>query len=254
VPERVAALYDIHGNLPALQAVVAELEQLRVDTILIGGDVVSGPMPRETVELLGELQPAPIVIRGNADREVAEWRRSGSKPAKDDIDAQRTAFAAARLDDEALALLASLPLVATMDVEELGRTLFCHATPSSDEETFTELSPISRIERLFGGVSARTTVCGHTHMQFDLKLPSGRRIANAGSVGQPYEGRRGAYWALLERGNVHLRRTDYDYEQAERMIASSGFPFADIHIADLFVSPPTREDALAVFEPAQTEG
>jgi predicted phosphodiesterase len=197
---RVAALYDIHGNLPALEAVLAEVEALGVDAVVVGGDVAAGPMPRETLEVLHARRDARF-IRGNADRELAV---GAPEPAGE---AARPAWSwlTDHLDDEQREWLAGLDLSLTVDVEGLGAVLFCHGSPRSDEEIITRLSPDERVAPMLTDVAEPVVVCGHTHVQFDRPI-DGRRIVNAGSVGMPYQDRPGAYWALLS-DVVDLRRT-----------------------------------------------
>jgi len=171
----VATLYDIHGNLRALEAVLAELPDDA--TIVVGGDVVAGgEQPAETLERLRALGERVVWIRGNADREVEET-----------------------LTDEQTAFLLGLPPTAQLD-----RVLYVHASPRNDEDIFTERTPEERIALLFADVDADVVVCGHTHTQFE-RVIAGRRIVNSGSVGLPYEDEPGAYWTL---DLVH-RRTPY---------------------------------------------
>ena len=200
---RVAALNDIHGNLPALEAVLAEVEQENVDAIVCGGDVVAGPFPAEVFDLLIGL-PGIRFLRGNADRLVVD----GVGEYDHDWIADRERLGARRLAE-----LASWPLTVDLEIDGVGRTLFCHAIPSADEPIFARVTPDADVVELLGEVSAELLVCGHTHVQFDRTLPTGLRIANAGSVGMPYEGRQGAFWALLGP-TVELRHTEYDVEQA----------------------------------------
>jgi putative phosphoesterase len=188
---RVAALYDIHGNLPALDAVLAEVD---ADVVVVGGDTVAGPWPSETLERLRSLEGDVRFIRGNADREVYEEKRGLAPPEVID-------FVRERLSPEQLEFLRSLPL--TLSV---GRVLFCHATPRNDEEIFTKISPEERWRDVLAGVDADVVVCGHTHVQFDRPVGD-VRLVNAGSVGLPYEHEPGAYWALLDGTDVELRHT-----------------------------------------------
>ena len=190
---RVAALYDIHGNLPALDAVLAEVD---ADVILVGGDFVAGPWPAETYERLTSLEGDVRFIRGNADREVVEEEPGRAPPELMD-------FVRGRLSDDAFSFLRSLPLTETID-----RVLFCHATPRDDEEIFTRVSPEELWREALDGVDADIVVCGHTHIQFDRPIGD-IRVVNAGSVGMPYEREAGAYWALLDGNDVELRRTEY---------------------------------------------
>jgi predicted phosphodiesterase len=198
---KVAALYDIHGNLPALDAVLAEIP---IDTtILIGGDTVAGPFPSETLERLRGIGARVSWIRGNADRELTPGEEHRAPP-------EHLAWVRARLTDEQIGFLFGLPPTLTLEVEGLGRVLFCHATPLNDEDVFTSITPEERVARHFGNVDADVVVCGHTHMQFD-RVIAGTRVVNAGSVGWPYEDADGAYWLSLGL-DVEHRRTGYERE------------------------------------------
>ena len=190
---RVAALYDIHGNLPALDAVLAEVD---ADVILIGGDFVLGPWPAETYERLRSLGGDVRFIRGNADREPVD-EKPGRAPA------ELTEFVRERLPEDAFAFLRLLPLT-----ETIGPVLFCHATPRNDEEIFTRISPDERWAEALAGVDADVVVCGHTHIQFDRRIGD-VRLVNAGSVGMPYEDEPGAYWALIDGTEIEFKRTEY---------------------------------------------
>jgi putative phosphoesterase len=190
---RIAALYDVHGNLPALEAVLAEVA---ADAIVVGGDFVAGPWPAETLERLRGLDGDVRFIRGNADREVYEEGPGMAPP-------EVMEFVRERLSPEDVDFLRTLPLT-----ETIGRTLFCHATPRNDEEIFTRASPAERWGAALAGVDADVVVCGHTHVQFDRRIGD-VRLVNAGSVGMPYEDEPGAYWALLDGADIELRRTEY---------------------------------------------
>jgi diadenosine tetraphosphatase ApaH/serine/threonine PP2A family protein phosphatase len=234
---RVAALYDVHGNLPALEAVLAEIDDGW--TILVGGDVALGPMPRETLALLREL--GATFIRGNCDREVA------APPAGDEIWAARARWVHDRLDEDDLAFLRELPHPFALDVDELGQVLFCHGSPRSDEEILTAITPPKRLDPILDGVQENVVVCGHTHAQFD-RLVGDRRIVNAGSVGMAYEGEAGiADWALLGPV-IELRRTRYDVEETARHVRASDFPGAEEFVEESLLHPPTAEEVTAHFE------
>jgi putative phosphoesterase len=189
---RVAALYDIHGNLPALDAVLAEVD---ADVIVIGGDTVMGPSPAETLERLRSLGGDVRFIRGNADREVYDEKPGFAPP-------EALEYVRARLSPEQIDFLRPLPLTVS-----LGRVLFCHATPRNDQEIFTRISPDERWAEALAGVDADVVVCGHTHVQFDRRIGD-IRLVNAGSVGMPYADAPGAYWALLDGADVEFRRTE----------------------------------------------
>jgi putative phosphoesterase len=227
---RVAALYDVHGNLPALEAVVAEVSRESVDAIVVGGDIASGPpQPRETVELVRSL-PNAHCIRGNADRlDAPEFRGD-----------EGLAWLLARLDPEQAAWLTALPFSVVLD-----GTLYVHATPHDDETPITELTSDERLAELLSSVEQRCVVGGHTHMQLERRVGE-TLFVNPGSVGRPYEGQPGAYWALLAGDRAEFRRTDYDLERAAALVRESGHPRAEEVAADNVLQAPKRADWLAV--------
>ena len=233
---RVAALYDVHGNLPALEAVLAEVD---ADTILVGGDAVLGPMPKETLALLRERDA--IFIRGNCDREVA------APGEGEELWTRRARWVHEQLDEEELAFLRGLPHPLSLEVEGLGEVLFCHGSPRSDEEILTAITPPKRLDPILDGVTQDVVVCGHTHAQFD-RLVGDRRLVNAGSVGMAYEGERGiAAWVLLGP-TVVLRRTPYDVEGAAALVRETGFPDAEELVSEALLHPPSAEEVTAHFE------
>ena len=244
----VAAIYDIHGNLPALEAVLRDLDGNGVDRILVGGDVASGPMPRQTIERLMELGKLATFVRGNADRELVDhFDRSISRPADDeDIWFMRDRWAAGRITAQHRDFLAGFQETAVLEIGKLGSVLFCHGSPRSDEEIITAQTPEQRLLVALAGADQRLTVCGHTHVQFDRSVGD-LRVVNPGSVGMPYEGRPGAYWALLGPG-VTWHRTDYDFQDAAEQISASGFPGARDLVSGLFFEPPTPAEATQMFE------
>jgi predicted phosphodiesterase len=212
MPARVAALYDVHGNLPALDSVLAEVD---ADLILVGGDVAAGPWPGETLERLRALGDRAHWIRGNADRELAQPSESSEQGGPPP---QGMAWTRSRLAEDQPAFLGALPLTETIDVDGVGRVLFCHATPRSDDELLTSISDDARWRAALDGVDADVVVCGHTHVQFDRRVGD-VRLVNAGSVGMPYEARPGAYWLSIGPGVQH-RRTEYDTDGTARQIAA----------------------------------
>ena len=245
---KIAALYDIHGNLPALDAVLKELESIQPDTIVIGGDIVSGPMPAQTLERLRQLGEQVIWIRGNGDREVAaafDDQFSNSKLPEEVR--QITTWVAQQLDQSQRDFLSQLPQQITLHLEGLGDILFCHATPRSDEEIFTPLTPQERLQTIFTGTNQSIVVCGHTHMQFERQVGN-VRILNAGSIGMPYAGSPGAYWLLLEPQGHHFRRTAYDLETAAQRVRESGYLQAQDFAEGNMLKVPTAEEATEVFE------
>ncbi len=243
---RIAAIYDIHGNLPALDAALREIDRKKPDLIVVGGDIASGPLPRATLERLMGLGDRARFIRGNADRElVACFDGEPLDPSLPDASQEETRWAAGQLDRAHRDFLARLPEHAIVAVDGLGDVLFCHGSPRSDEEILTVATPDGRVGAALAGVAQRVVVCGHTHMQFDRYVGT-VRVVNAGSVGMPY-GEPGAYWALLGP-EVMLRRTPYDLDQAAELIRSSGDPQAHEFATHNVLAPPTAAEAIATFE------
>ena len=228
----VAVLCDIHGNLPALDAVLAEFAADPPEAVVIGGDIVAGPQPREVLDRIDSL-PRPLLgVRGNADRcVVSAFDGAIPEAERDEPMWIADAWTATRLAREERDRLAALPPLAELDVDGLGRVLFCHGTPYSDEERVTTVTPESRLARILEGVDADLVVGGHTHRQFDLRA-GGRRMVNAGSVGRPYEREPGAYWLRLGP-SVELRRTVYDTAAATEAFRALGYPDADGMAADV---------------------
>jgi predicted phosphodiesterase len=232
----VAALYDVHGNLAALEAVLAELD---ADVILSGGDLVAGPLPSACLELLRQREA--VFIRGNGDRAVV------GGGGGDDPWATQVRWARAQLTDEQLAFVGSWSHPVSLEVEGLGPVLFCHGSPRSDEEILTAITPPKRLDPILDGVREQVVVCGHTHVQFDRRVGD-RRIVNAGSVGMPYEGEAGiACWALLGP-DVELRQTRYDAEAAAEAIRATGYPNADEFVSEYVLASHPAEEATAQFE------
>jgi predicted phosphodiesterase len=243
---RVAALNDVHGNLPALEAVLAELEREQPDAIVFGGDIIAGPMPRETLERVRSQENAQF-IRGNADRIALEFRSGIRREAEGLGD-----WVGEQLTDEEAEFLGRLPLTITLDVDGLGPTCFCHATPRDDEEIFTERDPDDVVAGMLAGTEETTIVCGHTHMQVD-RHAGGWRVINAGSVGMPYEHEPGARWALLGP-DVELRRTDYDREEAARRLReATGGRSEDSSVIEAMLQPPARDEVLDFFQQLAAE-
>jgi predicted phosphodiesterase len=241
--ERVAVLSDIHGALPALEAVLAEPDVATADLIVLTGDIASGPQPVEVLDRLAALGDRACWVGGNGERELVEARAGKKSPF------EVANWAAEQLRDDQLARLAALPLTVTLPVAGLGEVLFCHATPRDDEEVVLVDSRMERWAEVFAGVPAEvgTVVCGHTHMPF-TRLVDCRLVVNPGSVGMPYGGA-GAWWALLGSG-VQLRRTRYDVDAAcARLAAESAFPDAAAWADEYLRARHSDAEALAVFGP-----
>ena len=247
----VAALNDIHGNLPALEAVLADPAFARADMVVVGGDVAAGPMPAAVLDRLRTLDLPVRWVRGNADREVVDaFDRGDTDPSAhpDDVAARADAFTAGRITPAHRDLLASF--------EELVRvdgTLYCHGSPRSDEEMITALTPPERLEPMLADVGEQLVVCGHTHHQFDLRAGD-QRVVNAGSVGMPYEGSAGAYWLLVVDGEPEPQRTSYDIDAAAAAIRASGFPDAEDVVNESMVAPVGADEVARFFEERATSG
>jgi predicted phosphodiesterase len=245
VAKKLAALYDIHGNLPALEAVLAELAHEELDQIVIGGDVVPGPMVRETVARLQQLNAPVHYIRGNCEVAVLS-QISGPEPAwyaRIPESAKATIrWQARQLDPSLEHLFAGWPMTYRTMVDGLGEVLFCHATPRHENEVFTQLTPEDRLRPLFEHLGVDVVVCGHTHMQFDRTVGT-TRVLNAGSVGMPF-GEAGADWLLIGP-DIELRHTSYDLECAAELVRTSGYPddFAERYI----LNPPAAAAMLDAF-------
>ena len=236
----VAVLADIHGVLPALEAVLADAQQ--AELIVLAGDIASGPQPVETVDLLTGLGERVVWVRGNADRELVEMARGTYDATPPDA---VSPWAAEQLRPDQVELLAGLPTTVT-----IGDVLFCHATPRADEEMVLVDSPISRWAEVLTGLpeEVRTVVCGHTHMPFARQVDR-RLVVNAGSVGMPY-GAPGPSWALLTEDGVQLRRAPLDAAKAAARIESeSTYPGRAEWVAEYLLHNYSDTEALEAFRP-----
>jgi putative phosphoesterase len=241
---RVAAIYDIHGNLPALDAVLAEIRQADVDQVVVGGDVLPGPMPRETLDCLLDLEIPVRFISGNGDRVVVEQMKGVESNEVPQQFREVIRWNAQQLHPEDEQRLADWPKTVRVQVRGLGEVLFCHATPRNDIEVFTRLTPEDRLVKVFEGLDVPVVVCGHTHMQFDRTI--GRiRVVNAGSVGAPFQDP-GAYWLLLGP-DIQLRRTSYDLAAAAERIRATEYPQAEEFAARNVLQPPSEAAMLELF-------
>jgi putative phosphoesterase len=242
----VAALFDIHGNLPALEAVLADPAFARADTVVIGGDVAAGPMPAEVLDRLAAVDVPLRWVRGNADREVVACFDRGdtdwSAYGLDDPARRVDAFTAGRISRAHRDLMAGFE-----DVVSLDGALFCHGSPRDDSEIITALTSAERLAPMLDGVEERLVVCGHTHHQFELQA-GGRLVVNAGSVGMPYQGDGAAFWLLVADGEHELRRTELDIDAMAVALRASGFPDAEDLIKESFVEPVEAATVARLFE------
>lgn len=237
---RVAAVADIHGNLPALEAVLADVKREKVDLIVSCGDVASGPMPAETIDVLRSL-PNTRFVHGNADRGLIAAFDGTERPV---LEGPAADWCASQLTREQRDFLGSFEDTVRLDLEGVGSMLFCHGSPRSDLEVMTRLTPDDRMRTYIEGVDTGVVVCGHTHMPFDRSL-AGVRVINPGSVGMPYI-EPGAFWALVD-GEIRFRRTDYDREAAAARIRESRWPGAAEFASDNVLTVPSEDEVMAFF-------
>jgi predicted phosphodiesterase len=245
---RIAAIYDIHGNLPALEAVLDEVRRAAVDGVVVGGDVIPGPMGREALACLRGLDLPLQFIKGNGEREVLDWKRGQENAAIPEKFREVMRWSAQELQSDEEQWLGQWPATIPLEVNGLGKVLFCHATPRNDTEIFTRLTPEDRLIPVFAGAEAVVIVCGHTHMQFERSI-AGTRIVNAGSVGMPY-GKPGAYWALLGP-DVELRHTSYDLRKAAARIQKTNYPQAREFAEHSVIEPPPEDKMLELLTKAE---
>ncbi|HEY3506686.1 MAG TPA: metallophosphoesterase family protein [Actinocatenispora sp.] len=243
---RAAVLADIHGHLPALDAVLADIERAGVDAIVLNGDIATGPMPAETLDRLADLGDRAVWVHGNAERELVEAYDGRLDPSLPDIARLPTEYGASRLTRRHRDLLDGLPLSVVLDVDGLGPVRFCHATTRSDTEMVLVDSPLDRFRDAYADCDEATVVLGHTHMPFD-RLADRRRFVNPGSVGMPYGGT-AAHWALLGP-DVVLRRTAYDTVQAAATLRAAAPDYPDIEefVRENVLTTPSDAEALRVF-------
>lgn len=247
--ERVAVLSDVHGMLLPLQRVLAEPEVAGADLVVVTGDHLWGPQPTEVLASLTALGERAVLVRGNADREVLAMSRGQDVGLGED---PVSVWGAEQLRShgEHQALVDAMPERITLELEGLGPTLFCHATPRDDEEVVLVDSRLERWSEVLATTpdDVTTVVCGHTHMPY-LRLAEGRLVVNPGSVGLPY-GRRGAHWALLAGGGVTFRRTWIDPDDlVAQTLAASEMPGLDRWLADYVREPASDGEVMQVFGP-----
>jgi putative phosphoesterase len=242
----VAALYDVHGNLPALDAVLADPAFARADVVVVGGDVAAGPMPAEVLDRLSGLDLPVRWVRGNADREVvAAFDRGDTDPfahPPEDAAAVADAFTAARITQAQRDLMAGFE-----DVVRVDGALYCHGSPRDDNEIITAVTATERLVPMLDGVAETLVVCGHTHHQFELQA-AGRRVVNAGSVGMPYQGMVGAFWMLVSDGEPEPRRTEVDVDAMAAVLRTVGYPDVEGLVQESFVEPVGPDWVARLFE------
>lgn len=246
----VATLYDIHGNLPVLEAVLVEIDALGIEKILIGGDIAYGGLVRETLDRLLALGKRAVWVRGNMDRELVVCFDQDPSVA-DMVEYMQKAgvWEAHQITQAHRDHLAALPLTQVLPIEGLGDVLLCHASPRNDEEMFTAITPQEHLQTMLVEVTQPVVVCGHTHVQFNRQCGS-VSVVNAGSLGMSYDGQ-DAYWLLLGP-TIEFRQTPYDHAEAEKRFRASGHPLAE-QLVEVLLKPPSTEEATAYFEKIAAE-
>jgi len=239
---RVAVLDDIHGNLPALEAVLQDVRTARVDRIVVGGDVVCGPMSREALTCLLDVDIPVDFLYGNCEVAVLEVMAGREPAAVPEPHRPPIRWTAQQLSPGHERILASWPKTIRLRIDRIGDVIFCHGTPRDDNEIFTELTPDDRLLPIFEPLGVPLVVCGHTHMQFD-RVVGKTRVVNAGSVGMPF-GAPGADWLLLGP-DVEFRHTAYDLDKAATLLRATDYPedFAGRWV----LAPPAAAEMLKLF-------
>jgi putative phosphoesterase len=243
---RVAVVGDVHGNVPALAAVLDELRGENVDLVVWTGDLSWGAEPTAALDLVRALDLPSRYVRGNAERFLLELR-----DGKVETPRERESWMLEQHTRDDLEFVASFEHCQSVDVEGLGATYFCHGSPRTDEELLTAGTPEERFLAATSGIAEHVLVTGHTHAQYNREV-AGIRAINPGSIGMPYEGRPGAYWALLGP-DVELRRTEYDVATAAARLRESGFPDVE-PVVEMLVTPPSAAEMIEHAERLEFSG
>lgn len=243
---RVAVLADVHGNAPALEAVLAEVAREQPDRIVFLGDLTWGSFPAETLALVAPLADQAVFIRGNAERDLVAFYDT-----LEDDSSERVRWMVSRHTPEARDFLAGFRDSAVLELDGLGTALFCHGSPRSVEELVTEATPEDRMGELLAGVDEDVLVTAHTHVRYDRRVLD-KRTLNPGSVGRPYEGSPGAFWALLGP-DVDFRGTEYDVEATVARMRAAGEPRVE-EMIELLLRPHSREEAIEHAEGVRFSG
>lgn len=245
---KVAAISDIHGNLPALEAVLEDIHKAEADYIVVAGDIVPGPMPREALERLLNLDIPVRFIQGNGEIDALVSMAGKRNDRVPEAYREMVRWSAQQLYPKYERMLAAWPKTFCIEIDGLGRVLFCHATPRDDNEIFTRLTPEENLLPVFEKLDADLVVCGHTHMQFD-RMVGKIRVVNAGSVGMSF-GKPAANWLLLGT-TIQFRQTSYDLAKAAERIQNTNFPQAEDFTAHYIRRPPSEEMMLEIYSKAK---
>jgi len=237
---RIAVVADVHGNLPALRATLAEINDETVDAIVVAGDTAAGPLVLESLELL-DARPEPVHwVRGNGERETVTCFDDGDSA---DVESDWALWTSRDISRRWRDRMAGWPIAL-----ELDDVCFCHGSPRADDENLTRATPDHVLAEATAETSADLIICAHTHQQFVRVLPDGRVVANAGSVGLPYEGRPGAFWLLVTDGRPELREIPYDVAEAATEMYATGLPHLTEAIAESLLDPVDPGWVTALFE------
>ncbi|WP_434716446.1 metallophosphoesterase family protein [Lacticaseibacillus paracasei] len=224
---KIAALYDIHGNYPALKEVLKQVKKLSPDLVVLGGDLIAGPMPLETLSLLKRVSTTfkTVGIMGNNDQDIvdiyAKKRVGLSRKATEQL-----TWIANQLSYKQVSFLRNL-----LPSISIGNYFFCHAVKNDNTTVFSPRQNKAYIEALFKGVQESYIICGHTHIQFELSLPN-KKIINAGSIGMPFSNQFGAQWLWLEDNRIEYKRTIFNQQVAIQLISQTEYPFKNEFIAN----------------------
>jgi putative phosphoesterase len=247
---KIAAIYDLHGNLPALEAALEEIRCENVDLLVVGGDILPGPMPPEMLEMLLNLEIPTQFIQGNGEIDALNVMREKSIDRVPELYRDIVIWSAQQIADYEN-VLASWAKTFSIGIDGIGKVLFCHATPRDDNEIFTRLTDEKRLLPIFTNLDADLVICGHTHLQFDRMIGE-VRVVNAGSLGMPF-GKTGADWLLLSN-KIEFRHTDYDLDEAVKRILETDYPQAKSFAEESLLNPPSEEVILEAFSKAKLLG
>ena len=242
---KIATIYDIHANPTALLSVLKDIQNYEVDLIVIGGDVIAGPFPTETLTILTEIKTPTKFILGNAESEVIRYINGKPVNGLSNRANEEAKWVANQISSSHKTFIKNWSKTFQAVIKEVGTVLFCHATPGSDIEIFTRISSNQRILKLFDGVRASIIICGHTHMPFDLKFGKSR-IINSGSVGMPF-GTNQASWLLIDQ-QINFMTTSYDIQMAAQLISTSNYPYKESFIRNNVLNVPEEQKALNMLE------
>ena len=244
VHERVALIADVHGNAPALTAVLDEARADGVDALVFLGCLTWGPEPTRVIELAQSTGRPTYFLRGNGERAVLELA-AGTRDAASPTDS----WMVNAHGPAGVQFLAALPTGLIGQVAGIGRIRLCHGSPRSDIELLTPGTPPERIAAACADVTESTIAHGHTHLQY-TRLAGQRRVIGVGSVGLPYGGDEpGARWTVVGP-TIEPRRTAYDIDEAIAAADAVNYPGLERYTGTLR-QPPTLQ---MIIDDAESKG